>query len=90
MVEAGVAGFVATLLTGIVAPAGTPPAIVTKLNGVINDTLKTAEVRDLLAKFGSRAAHRHAAGVRNVPRGRDPQVVGDRQGRERVDRLMPK
>jgi len=53
MVEAGVAGFVATLLTGIVAPAGTPPAIVTKLNGVINDTLKTAEVRELLAKFGS-------------------------------------
>ncbi|MGE0035102.1 MAG: Bug family tripartite tricarboxylate transporter substrate binding protein [Xanthobacteraceae bacterium] len=53
MVEAGVPGFVATLLTGIVAPAGTPPAIVTKLNGVINDTLKTADVRDLLAKFGS-------------------------------------
>jgi tripartite-type tricarboxylate transporter receptor subunit TctC len=53
MVEAGVAGFVATLLTGIVAPAGTPPAIVTRLNGVINDTLKTAEIRDLLAKFGS-------------------------------------
>jgi tripartite-type tricarboxylate transporter receptor subunit TctC len=53
MVEVGVPGFVATLLTGIVAPAGTPPAIVTKLNGVINDTLKTADVRDLLAKFGS-------------------------------------
>src|ERR1700730_17328176 len=31
MVEAGVAGFVATLLTGIVAPAGTPPAIIGKL-----------------------------------------------------------
>ena len=49
----GVPGFVATLLTGIVAPAGTPAAIVTKLNGVINETLKAADVRELLAKFGS-------------------------------------
>src|SRR5712691_10577276 len=40
MVEAGVPGFVATLLTGIVAPAGTPAPIVGKLHGVINETLK--------------------------------------------------
>ncbi len=53
MGEAGVPGFVATLLTGIVAPAGTPPAIVTKLNGVINDTLRAPDVQDLLTKFGS-------------------------------------
>ena len=53
MGEAGVPGFVATLLTGIVAPAGTPPAIVTNLNGVINETLKAPDVRDLLTKFGS-------------------------------------
>jgi tripartite-type tricarboxylate transporter receptor subunit TctC len=55
MVEAGVPGFVATLLTGIVAPAGTPAPIIAKLNGVINETLKTPEVTDLLAKFGSTA-----------------------------------
>ena len=53
MVELGVPGFVATLLTGIVAPAGTPPAIVNKLNGVINETLRSPDVRELLAKFGS-------------------------------------
>jgi tripartite-type tricarboxylate transporter receptor subunit TctC len=53
MVEAGVPGFVATLLTGIVAPAGTPPAIVAKLNGVINETLQAADMRELLIKFGS-------------------------------------
>ena len=55
MVEAGVPGFVATLLTGIVAPAGTPAPIIAKLNGVINETLKAPEVTDLLAKFGSTA-----------------------------------
>jgi len=55
MVELGVTGFVATLLTGIVAPAGTPAAIVTRLNGVINETLKAPDVRDLLAKSGSEA-----------------------------------
>jgi tripartite-type tricarboxylate transporter receptor subunit TctC len=53
MVEAGVAGFVATLLTGIVAPAGTPAPIVDKLNGVINETLKAPDMVELLTKFGS-------------------------------------
>ena len=55
MVEAGVPGFVATLLTGIVAPAGTPVAIVDKLNGVINETLKAADMVELLTRFGSEA-----------------------------------
>jgi tripartite-type tricarboxylate transporter receptor subunit TctC len=55
MVEAGVAGFVATLLTGIVAPAGTPAPVVGKLNGVINETLKAADMKELLTKFGSEA-----------------------------------
>ena len=55
MVEAGVPGFVATLLTGIVSPAGTPPEAVSKLNGVINETLKSADMKQLLTKFGSDA-----------------------------------
>jgi tripartite-type tricarboxylate transporter receptor subunit TctC len=55
MVEAGVPGFTATLLTGIVAPAGTPAPIVGKLNGVINETLAAADMRELLTKFGSQA-----------------------------------
>ena len=55
MVEAGVPGFVATLLTGIVAPAGTPAPVIDKLNGVINETLKAPEVVELLTKLGSTA-----------------------------------
>ena len=54
MEESGIAGFVATLLTGIVAPAGTPPAIVGKLNGAINETLTSADMKELIVKFGSR------------------------------------
>jgi tripartite-type tricarboxylate transporter receptor subunit TctC len=53
MVESGVNGFVATLLTGVVAPAGTPPAVVTKLNGLINETLKAPDMQATLTKFGS-------------------------------------
>jgi len=53
MTESGVAGFVATLLTGVVAPAGTPAPIVGRLNGVINETLKAPEMKELLVKFGS-------------------------------------
>jgi tripartite-type tricarboxylate transporter receptor subunit TctC len=51
----GGADFVATLLTGVVAPAGTPPAIVARLNAVINDSLKSADMQATLAKFGSEA-----------------------------------
>ena len=53
MVESGVAGFVATLLTGVVVPAGTPAAIVGKLNSVINETLTAPIMADLVVKFGS-------------------------------------
>jgi tripartite-type tricarboxylate transporter receptor subunit TctC len=45
---------VATLLTGIVAPAGTPAAIVGKLNGAINETLTSADMKELVVRFGSR------------------------------------
>ena len=59
MVEAGVPGFVATLLTGIVAPAGTPPATIDKLNGVINETLKAADMQELLTNSARRRASAH-------------------------------
>jgi tripartite-type tricarboxylate transporter receptor subunit TctC len=55
MAEAGVPGFVATLLTGIVAPAGTPAPVVDRLNGVINETLRAPDVTELLTKLGSTA-----------------------------------
>jgi tripartite-type tricarboxylate transporter receptor subunit TctC len=51
MIESGLPDFVSVSFTGVVAPAGTPAAIVTRLNAVINDTLKTPEVAALLTKL---------------------------------------
>jgi len=39
-------------LFGVVAPAGTPPAIVAKLNATINEGLRSAETRAALDKLG--------------------------------------
>jgi tripartite-type tricarboxylate transporter receptor subunit TctC len=52
-VREGGADFVATLLTGVVAPAGTPAAAIARLNAVINDSLKTHDMQETLVKFGS-------------------------------------
>jgi tripartite-type tricarboxylate transporter receptor subunit TctC len=50
MIEAGLPDFASVSFTGVVAPAGVPPAIVARLNAVINEALKTPEVRAVLAK----------------------------------------
>ncbi|MPZ42774.1 MAG: tripartite tricarboxylate transporter substrate binding protein [Betaproteobacteria bacterium] len=50
--EAGIPGYVSTNWYGIVAPAGTPSAIVSKLNGEITRTLTLPEVRTKLLAVG--------------------------------------
>jgi tripartite-type tricarboxylate transporter receptor subunit TctC len=56
MVESGIPDYVMTFWSGVVAPAGTPAEILDKLNAAINDGLKSAAVRDNLAKVGSEAS----------------------------------
>ncbi|GAA4324308.1 tripartite tricarboxylate transporter substrate binding protein [Pigmentiphaga soli] len=51
--EAGVPGFSVSDWVGIVAPAGTPGAIVTKVNEALARTLAKPEVRASLAKVGT-------------------------------------
>jgi tripartite-type tricarboxylate transporter receptor subunit TctC len=51
MVESGYPDFVMTFWTGVLVPAGTPQAIVSRLNGVINESLQSPELRASLAKF---------------------------------------
>ena len=53
LVESGYPDFVIDAWTGVVAPAGTPPAIIEKLNAAINGGLKTPAVRASLAKFSA-------------------------------------
>jgi tripartite-type tricarboxylate transporter receptor subunit TctC len=51
--EAGLPGYEATIWLGIMAPAGTPAAILDKLNGEINNLLKRSETREAWAKQGA-------------------------------------
>ena len=53
LIEGGLPDFVALTFTGIVAPAGTPPAIVARLNGAINQALADKTVRTALERLGA-------------------------------------
>ena len=53
LIEGGLADFIALTFTGVVAPAGTPPAIVDKLNAAINECLKSPEMVTALGKLGA-------------------------------------
>ena len=52
MVESGIDGFVGFYWNGVLAPTGTPAAIVTRLNAIINEGLRTEAMRASLAKLG--------------------------------------
>ncbi len=66
--------------TGLLAPAGTPPAVIQKLNAAINEAVKSAETqrRADQAWLGLQACH--AAGVRGLRVGRCGQMAADREG----------
>jgi tripartite-type tricarboxylate transporter receptor subunit TctC len=52
LAEVGIDGYPPQTWMGIVAPAGTPDAIVSKLNSAVNDVLRSAETKASLAKLG--------------------------------------
>jgi len=52
MTEVGIAGFPTEVWFGLLAPLGTPPSIVEKLNHALNDAVRSSEVRTSLAKLG--------------------------------------
>jgi len=51
MIESGYPDYVLTFWTGILAPAGTPPEIVGKVNAAINEGLRSPEMKQSLAQF---------------------------------------
>jgi tripartite-type tricarboxylate transporter receptor subunit TctC len=53
--EHGLDGFPSDAWYGLVAPAGTPVAVIDKLNGAVNDGLRSPELRASLAKLGIEA-----------------------------------
>jgi len=56
MQEAGLPGFVSTNWQGIIAPAGTPAAVIARLNAELNRILADPEVARAIADSGSQAA----------------------------------
>jgi tripartite-type tricarboxylate transporter receptor subunit TctC len=52
LVETGYMDVPYDTVFGVLAPAGTPAAVIEKLNATINDGLRSPEVRELLAKIG--------------------------------------
>jgi tripartite-type tricarboxylate transporter receptor subunit TctC len=53
LTEAGVAGYEATIWLGIMAPRGTPQAVVDKLNETISKIVGTPEVKQTWSKQGA-------------------------------------
>ena len=56
MIEAGIADYTAVTWNGIVAPAGTPRAVIAKLNETLVGALRTAEMKEAFAKIGQEPA----------------------------------
>jgi len=56
MQEAGLPGFVSTNWQGIIAPAGTPAAVIARLNAELNRILADPEVARAITDTGSQAA----------------------------------
>jgi tripartite-type tricarboxylate transporter receptor subunit TctC len=52
MVETGYLDSPYDVLFGVMAPSGTPAAVIDKLNGAINDALRSPELLGSLAKLG--------------------------------------
>jgi tripartite-type tricarboxylate transporter receptor subunit TctC len=59
--QAGLKGFDVVGWFGMMAPAGTPPAVVARLNQIVNDALGQADVRERLASVGVEPAGGTAA-----------------------------
>jgi tripartite-type tricarboxylate transporter receptor subunit TctC len=55
MIESGMTDFQSTSWTGLLAPHGTPPDIIAKLNGAVNAALKTPEMKVALDKLAGDA-----------------------------------
>ncbi len=53
MIESGYPGFVSLSWTGIVAPAGTPPEVVAKINGAVIEGFRSKEAAESLARLGA-------------------------------------
>ena len=78
--EAGVPGFEVIGWNGVMAPAGTPPEVIAKLNAEIKKALSLPEVKDRIAGLGSERALEYARRFRHLPAGGNCEVGQGGQG----------
>jgi tripartite-type tricarboxylate transporter receptor subunit TctC len=55
MIESGFRDFTTSAWTGLLAPAGTPPDVIAKLNGAVNVALQSAEMKAALDRLAGEA-----------------------------------
>lgn len=75
--ELGVSNFEVSTVTGLLAPAKTPPNIVRTVNAALNTALAQAEVQTLLRNLGSR-------GIPNTPEAFQNYLAGEDQNAEKM------
>jgi tripartite-type tricarboxylate transporter receptor subunit TctC len=66
--EAGISNVEAKMWYAVAAPRGTPDAIVSKLTSLIDEILKTAEVKTLLYRIGIDVSYRPPNGLQAIVR----------------------
>ena len=84
--ESGLPGFEATSWFGIVAPTGTPPTIIARINADVNQWLQSPEAKDKLLAQGA-CRRRLSGAIRRLRSRRDREVGAGCQGLGRQGRL---
>jgi len=56
LAEQGLPGFEARVWSGLFAPAGTPPAVITRLNEAVNQILQTPDFAEFIRQSGGQPA----------------------------------
>ena len=88
MAESGYPGFEAVPWFGLMAPAGTPQAIIDRLHSETVKALAFPDVRKRLVESGPRRDRRHARGIRRRDQDRDAVLgEGHQGGRHQGERV---
>ncbi len=83
--ESGFPGFEATSWNALLAPTGTPPEAVSRINAIVNAYLGSEKGKAELAKFDMQASGGTPEDLQGVHGERGGEMGPDHQGREHHD-----
>lgn len=75
MIEAGVPGFDASVWWALVAPRGTPPEVIQRVNAELARVMTLSEVRETYAKLGVSTAHSTPGKVMETVKAESPLMA---------------